>query len=487
MHISQRLSFFPVGGIKYIVRIVLRRLKDMSYIDYKKPCHVHFIGIGGISMSGLADILFDKGFTISGSDSKASELTDKLSAIGITIHIGQTAANITDDIDLVVYTAAVHEDNEEFKAAKEKNIPMITRAVLLGEIMTNYKVAIGVSGTHGKTTTTSMLTEILIEAGLDPTVSVGGILPSIGGNLRIGNSGNFITEACEYTNSFLSFFPTIEIILNIEEDHMDFFKDINDIRNSFSKYVNLLPESGFLIINNDIDNVSDIYKEAKCPVVTVGSTDSADYTAHDIKFNETGCCSYTLMHKNDNLGKITLGVPGLHNVYNSLAAIAVALLLDASLSSVQDALLNFHGTNRRFEKKGELNGFTIIDDYAHHPAEIRATLNSAKNYPHNRLTVIFQPHTYTRTKAFLSDFADALSTADLVILADIYAARETDTLGISSDDIRKLIEDKGTECLYIPSFDEIQKTVLKRCTEKDLVITMGAGNIYEVGEALLNQ
>lgn len=457
----------------------------MSYIDYKKPCHVHFIGIGGISMSGLADILFDKGFTISGSDSKKSELTDKLCSQGIKVNIGQTASNITDDIDLVVYTAAVHEDNEEFKAAKAKNIPMITRAVLLGEIMTNYEVAVGVSGTHGKTTTTSMLTEILVDAGLDPTVSVGGILPSIGGNLRLGSSGNFITEACEYTNSFLSFFPTIEIILNIEEDHMDFFKDIDDIRNSFSKYVNILPESGLLVINNDIDNASCIYSEAKCPVVTFGSSDKADYTAHNITYNETGCCSYTLVHKGENLGEITLGVPGIHNVYNSLAAIAVALYLDASLSSVKNALLKFHGTNRRFEKKGELNGFTIIDDYAHHPAEIRATLESAKNYPHNRLTVIFQPHTYTRTKAFLKEFADVLSKADFVILADIYAARETDTLGISSDDIRKLIEKNRTECIYAPDFNTIKELVLKHCSAGDLVITMGAGNIYEVGEALL--
>lgn len=457
----------------------------MSYIDFKKPCHVHFIGIGGISMSGLADILFDKGFTISGSDSKKSALTDNLAAKGIIINIGQTADNITDDIDLVVYTAAVHEDNEEFKAALAKNIPMISRAVLLGEIMTNYDVAIGVSGTHGKTTTTSMLTEILVDAELDPTVSVGGILPSIGGNLRLGKSGNFLTEACEYTNSFLSFFPTIEIILNIEEDHMDFFKDINDIRNSFTKYVNLLPEKGLLVINNDIDNASEIYKDAKCPVVSFGSTDSADYTAHNISYNETGCCSYTLVKNGEELGKITLGVPGLHNVYNSLAAIAVGLHLDASLASIKRALLKFNGTNRRFEKKGELNGFTIIDDYAHHPAEISATLNSAKNYPHNKLTVVFQPHTYTRTKAFLSEFAEALSHADFVILAEIYAARETDTLGISSDDIRKLIEEKGTECIYAPDFEQIKKLILDRSVPGDLVITMGAGNIVEIGEALL--
>jgi UDP-N-acetylmuramate--alanine ligase len=247
----------------------------MSHINYNSPIHVHFIGIGGISMSGLADILFSKGFTISGSDSKESELTRNLISQGIKVFIGQKADNITDDIDLVVYTAAIHNDNEELAAARAKNIPVITRAELLGEIMTNYKTAVGVSGTHGKTTTTSMLTEILVNGSLDPTVSVGGILPSIHGNLRIGHSDNFVTEACEYTNSFLSFFPTIEIILNIEEDHLDFFKDINDIRNSFGRYVRLLPKNGLLVINNDIDNVEEIYKNAACPVITVGKTPDA--------------------------------------------------------------------------------------------------------------------------------------------------------------------------------------------------------------------
>lgn len=456
----------------------------MSYIDFNEPKHVHFIGIGGISMSGLADILFSKGFTISGSDRSESDLTRKLRADGMTINIGQSASNITDNIDLVVYTAAIHNDNEELAAAIAKNIPTISRATLLGEIMTNYKVAIGVSGTHGKTTTTSMLTEILVEAGLDPTVSVGGILPSIGGNLRLGNSSNFITEACEYTNSFLSFFPTIEIILNIEEDHMDFFKDLADIRSSFKKYVNLLPADGLLVINGDIDNVEEIYSEAKCPVITVGHGNS-DYTADGLKCNEMGCYTYNLMYKGELLSTITLSVPGVHNVYNSLAAIAVARQLGISEENAAKGLYNFTGTNRRFQKKGVINGITIIDDYAHHPAEIAATINSAKNCAHNKLTVIFQPHTYTRTKAFLYDFAKSLSKADRVILADIYAARETDTLSISSKDIQKLILENGTECIYEPDFNKIKNYILEKCGAGDLVITMGAGNIVEVGESIL--
>lgn len=456
----------------------------MSHINYNSPIHVHFIGIGGISMSGLADILFSKGFTISGSDSKESELTRNLISQGIKVFIGQKADNITDDIDLVVYTAAIHNDNEELAAARAKNIPVITRAELLGEIMTNYKTAVGVSGTHGKTTTTSMLTEILVNGSLDPTVSVGGILPSIHGNLRIGHSDNFVTEACEYTNSFLSFFPTIEIILNIEEDHLDFFKDINDIRNSFGRYVRLLPGNGLLVINNDIDNVEEIYKNAACPVITVGKTPDADYTADNISFDEFGCPSYDLIRRGNTIGRIALSVPGIHNVYNSLAAIAVAIHLGIDISTIIASLKGFHGTDRRFQKKGTVNGFTIIDDYAHHPAEINATINSAMNYPHKKLVIIFQPHTYTRTKAFLKDFADVLKRADLVILPDIYAARETDTLGISSKDIADLINAAGTECIYEPDFDKICQIILDRCRKGDLVITMGAGNVVDIADRL---
>ena len=293
-----------------------------------------------------------------------------------------------------------------------------------------------------------------------------------------------MTEACEYTNSFLSFFPTIEIILNIEEDHLDFFKDINDIRNSFGRYVRLLPENGLLVINNDIDNVEEIYKNAACPVIRVGKTPDADYTADNISFDEFGCPSYDLIRRGNTIGRIALSVPGIHNVYNSLAAIAVAIHLGIDISTIIDSLKGFHGTDRRFQKKGTVNGFTIIDDYAHHPAEINATINSAMNYPHKKLVIIFQPHTYTRTKAFLKDFADVLKRADLVILPDIYAARETDTLGISSKDIADLINAAGTECIYEPDFDKICQIILDRCQKGDLVITMGAGNVVDIADRL---
>lgn len=457
----------------------------MYNIDFNNPVKVHFIGIGGISMSGLADILFSKGFTISGSDMKESDLTKKLAEKGMKIVIGQTASNITDDIDVIVYTAAIRSDNPEYQRAVESKIPMLTRAELLGEIMSNYPVAIGVSGTHGKTTTTSMLSEIMIAANLDPTITVGGILPSIGGNLRVGSSGNFITEACEYTNSFLSFCPTIGVILNVQEDHLDFFKDLDDIRNSFRQYANLLPSGGLLVINGDIEDASYIYKDVKCPVVTVGSGENNDYSAADIEYDTKGCCSYTLIYKGVKKGRIPLGVPGIHNVYNSLAAVATADFLEIPLDVTASALSVFNGTERRFQKKGELNGFTIIDDYAHHPVEIDATLNSAKNYPHNRIVCIFQPHTYTRTNAFLKDFAKSLSEADLVILADIYAAREKNTIGISSADLKAEIDALGTECIFEPDFSKIEKYIIDNCVKGDLVITMGAGNIVEVGEHLL--
>ena len=457
----------------------------MYQIDFHKPESVHFIGIGGISMSGLAEILADEGFRISGSDSHESELTDHLEAKGALVAYGQRAENITDDIDVVVYTAAVHPDNPEFAAAKEKGIPMLSRAELLGQMMKNYDHAVAVAGTHGKTTTTSMVTEILLAADADPTISVGGILNSIGGNIRVGGPELFVTEACEYTNSFLSFFPTMEVILNIEADHLDFFKDLNDIRSSFRKFAERLPESGVMVINSDITDWNEITDGLSCRVITFGRAEGSRYRAENIQFDEMARPSYDLMENGTLVDRVALGVPGEHNVYNSLAAAAVCRELGITMEMIKKGLWKFTGTNRRFEKKGELGGVTVIDDYAHHPQEIRATLSTALNYPHRKLWVVFQPHTYTRTKAFLDEFAETLSMADEVILADIYAARETDNLGISSRDIADKIESRGGNVHYIPSFDEIETFILENCIHGDLLITMGAGDIVKVGEKLL--
>lgn len=459
----------------------------MYQIQFDKPVHVHFIGIGGISMSGLAEILLSRKFPVSGSDSHESALTDQLAAQGAVVHYPQMAENITDDIDVVVYTAAIHPDNPEFRAAQEKNLPMLTRAQLLGEIMRNYKEAINVSGTHGKTTTTSMITEILLEAHKDPTVSVGGMLKDIGGNIRVGGQEIFVVEACEYTNSFLSFFPTIEVILNVEADHLDFFKDIDDIRHSFKLFAEKLPEDGLLVINKDIKHSEYFTQALKCRVVTFGHEKDADYTANFISYDKFAHPSYTLFYKGEELAQVELGVTGEHNIYNSLAAVAVARSLDIPMETILRGLKRFTGTDRRFQKKGSVNGFTIIDDYAHHPQEIAATIEAAKKYPHRKLWIVFQPHTYSRTAALLDDFAGALSQADEIVLADIYAAREKNTIGISSDDLRKHMLEQNTNVYYIPKFEDIEDFLLQHVEEGDVLITMGAGDIYKVGDDLLKQ
>ena len=459
----------------------------MYQIDFHTPLHIHFIGIGGISMSGLAEILLEEDFKISGSDAKASPLTRSLEEKGAVIHYGQRASNITDDIDVVVYTAAIHPDNPEFACARKKNIPMLTRAELLGQIMRNYDTPIAISGTHGKTTTTSMVSHILLEGDCDPTISVGGILPAIGGNIRVGASETFVTEACEYTNSFLSFFPKISVILNMDADHLDFFKDIDDIRHSFRRFAQLLPADGTLIINADTPEYESIIKDLPCQVITYGLDHPADYTAEDITWDKYGHASFTVKKNGCKVGSYYLRVPGIHNVSNALAAIAVGKLLDLPDEVIVKGLGSFTGTDRRFQYKGEVGGITIIDDYAHHPTEIAATLESAKNYPHEKIWCVFQPHTYTRTKALLPEFAKALTLADHVVLADIYAARETDDLGISSRDLQKQIQELGTPCDYFPTFDEIESFLLKSCTHGDLLITMGAGDVVNIGEHLLGK
>ena len=459
----------------------------MYQIDFHKPLHIHFIGIGGISMSGLAEILLEENFRISGSDAKSSPLTRTLEERGAVIYYGQRASNIKDDVDVVVYTAAIHPDNPEFACAKEKGLPMLTRAELLGQIMRNYDTPIAISGTHGKTTTTSMVSHILLEGDCDPTISVGGILPAIHGNIRVGNSETFITEACEYTNSFLKFNPSLEIILNIEEDHLDFFKDINDIRHSFRKFAEKLDADDILVINGEISHVSEITDGLPCHIITYGLKPECDYAAENITFDEFAKGSFDLIAYGKKIDHIQLNVAGIHNVSNALAAIASARELHIPMDIIKKGLMAFEGTDRRFEYKGQFNGVTVIDDYAHHPTEIEATLHAAKNYPHKKIWCVFQPHTYTRTKALLPEFAKALTLADHVVLADIYAARETDNLGISSRNLQEKIVELGTPCEYFPTFDEIENFLLENCTQGDLLITMGAGDVVNIGEQLLGK
>lgn len=459
----------------------------MYQIDFHTPLHIHFIGIGGISMSGLAEVLLEEHFTISGSDAKESPLTRALEAKGAKIYYGQRASNIEDSVQVVVYTAAIHPDNPEFARAVEMGIPMLTRAQLLGQIMRNYETPIAVAGTHGKTTTTSMISHILLAGECDPTISVGGILPAIHGNIRVGKSETFLTEACEYTNSFLSFFPKISVILNIDADHLDFFKDLEDIRCSFRRFAELLPADGALIINADTPKYEEITRDLPCRVITYSLEAEAEYTACDITYDAFGHGTFTALHNGEKIGTFSLKVPGIHNVSNALASLAVGQLLNLSGEVIAQGMNSFTGTDRRFQYKGEIAGVTIIDDYAHHPTEIEATLRAAKNYPHKKTWCVFQPHTYTRTKALLPEFAKALSLTDHVILADIYAARETDNLGISSADLQKLIAELGTPCEYFPTFDEIENFLLENCTQGDLLITMGAGDVVLIGEHLLGK
>lgn len=457
---------------------------DFAHIDFSTAKHIYFIGIGGISMSALARILVQKGINVSGSDIKESELTKKLEGEGIEVKYTQVAENITPDIDHVVYTAAISKDNPEFKKAQELNIPLVNRASLLSDIMKGYKYSIGVSGTHGKTSTTSMLSHILIEAKKDPTISVGGMLPLIGGNLKIGKEEFFLTEACEYTNSFLELSPNVEVILNIEADHLDFFKDLDDIRKSFKKFIAKLDDNGILVINEKISNKEELLDGFSGKVYSFG-LGKGYVNAKNINYDFEGKAEFDLYVEDKFTGKIKLSVYGEHNILNALAAIATGMALDISLEDIKRGLEGYGGVHRRFEIKGTVKGLTVIDDYAHHPGEIEATIEAAKKLKYKRLCVVFQPHTYSRTKALLEDFARVLSKADLVVLADIYAAREKDTLGVSSKDIETLINKKSQKAYYFPTFDEIESFVLSKLDKGDICITMGAGDIYKLGEDIL--
>ena len=436
-------------------------------------------------MSGIAKLLLANHFTVSGSDDTLSDITNELVSLGATVYHGLKADNITNDIDLAVFTGAIKPDNPEYMAVKAANIPLLSRAELLGQIISNYDFSAGISGAHGKTTTTSMLSEILLTNGSDPTISVGAIYSRIGNNFRIGSSPYFVFEACEYTNSFLSFYPKVGVILNIAADHLDFFKDLDDIRHSFRMYADNIPSDGCLVINGSIDNIDFFTKDLKARFVTFGLSPEYDYYAGDISYNSFGFGSFDLIINGEKAGHINLKQPGLHNIENALAAAAAAHVLGVSAEDIIKGLENFEGANRRFQIKGEKNGVTVVDDYAHHPEEITAALTAAKNYPHRKIWCVFQPHTYTRTKELLNEFADALSLADEVVLAKIYPARETDTLGISSDNIRLLIDKKGKSATYLPTFEEIVKFLEKNCSHGDLLITMGAGDVVNVGEMYL--
>ena len=454
---------------------------DLNADKHKK---VHFIGIGGVSMSGLAAVLLTKGYKVSGSDSKESDVLDKLREEGAEIYIGHKAENLK-NVDLVVYTAAIPADNPELQEAKNKNIELMDRAEFLGYIMKGHKYNVAVAGTHGKTTTTSMLSLVTLEADLDPTILVGGNVDAINGNFKIGESEYFVTEACEYKASFLKFYPYIGIILNIDADHLDYYRDINHIEDTFKKFADLIPADGYLIGCAEDTRVKEVLTYAKCNTMSYGFTD-ADVTAKNITFNNKGCASFTVCHKGKDLFDVTLSTTGRHNILNALATICTSIILNIPADAVTEGLAKCKGAHKRFEYKGEFNGATVIDDYAHHPAEIKATLNTAKLIPHKKVYCVFQPHTYTRTKTLFDEFTTCFNEADELILMDIYAAREKDTGLVSSNELGDAIRKTGMSCINVHSHEEAAKYLSEIANEGDLILTVGAGDVVKVGEMLLN-
>jgi len=441
--------------------------------------HIYFIGIGGISMSALAEIMLEEGIKVSGSDRSDSKIIRKLQTSGADIYLKHDSKNISDDIDLVVYTSAIADDNSELLRAKELNIEIMGRAEFLGFVMKNYNHAICVSGTHGKTTTTGMLSSILIETDLAPTIFIGGEMDSLGGNLLHGSYELLLTEACEYKRNFLKFNPTMEVVLNIEEDHLDYYTDLNDIERAFVEYAEKLPSDGYLIVN---ESYRHLFENVKCNIVTFG-LDKGDYYAQNIELIPEP--SYTLMHGDEKVAEIKLKVYGEHNILNSLAACAACLSLCIKTETVVKGLLNFKGTHRRYEYKGRLNEATVIDDYAHHPSEMKATLKTARSLAEGKIITVFQPHTYTRTIKLLDGFAEALSMSDEVILVDIYAAREINTGVIHSKDIINKMKNYSKDALYAGSFQEAADIVSSIAKKGDIIITMGAGNVVDIAELLL--
>ncbi|MGL5378793.1 UDP-N-acetylmuramate--L-alanine ligase [Clostridium sp.] len=456
----------------------------MSF-DFNKDTNkkVHFIGIGGVSMSGLAAVLLHNGFKVSGSDSKESDITNKLKLSGAEIYIGHKKENIQ-NVDLVVYTAAIPSDNPEILEAKSKNIQLMDRAEFLGLIMKGHKYNVAVAGTHGKTTCTSMLSHVTLKADLDPTILVGGDLDVINGNFKIGKSEYFLTEACEYKESFLKFYPYVGIILNIDADHLDYYRDINHIQETFKKFSNIIPKDGYLIGYAEDEKVLEILKDAKCNTLSYG-INVGDVTAKNISFNNKGCATFTACRDGKDLFQVTLNTTGRHNILNALSTICVGLIFDIPHKDIIEGLAECKGAHKRFEYKGEINGSTIIDDYAHHPVEIKATLNTAQLIPHNKIYTVFQPHTYTRTKTLFNEFTKCFSETDELLLMDIYAAREKDTGLVTSEELGDAIRKEGISCINVHSHEEAAEYLRSKISNNDLILTVGAGDVVKIADILL--
>ncbi len=442
---------------------------------------IHFIGIGGISMSGIAEIVLSKKAIVTGYDLKESDITKKLINQNIDVYYKPNTSYI-DKADIIVYTAAIPNDFEELKYAKDNNKNVYERSEFLGILMKEYENVLCISGTHGKSTTTGMIATIFMLNNLNPTISIGAMLPLINGNYHIGGHKYFIAEACEYVDSFLDFNPTSEIILNIDDDHLDYFKNLDNIIASFNKFIHLLPKDGYLIVNNDDKNVLKAsYNHKK---TTYGINNNSDYMAKDIVFNNLGHPSYDLYINNKKTITVNLSVPGMHNVYNSLASISLCHKYIDDISLIVKALKSYKGVGRRFEYLGKYKDAYVFDDYAHHPREIKTTLESVKGTHHNKNYAIFQAHTYSRTKDHLKDFADVLKGFDNIIVAKIFAAREENIYNVKEEDLVNLIKKHNKNVCYIDSFDEIKNFLDKNIQKDDIIITIGAGDINKLSSSL---
>ena len=453
-------------------------MAEANIHDYIAPGRrAHLAGIGGVSMSPLAEVLHKMGMVITGSDMHESATVDHLRSLGIPVSIGHRAENVG-DAELVIRTAAIHDENPEIAAARTRGIPVFERAQAWGSIMRGYKNALCISGTHGKTTTTSMCTHIIMAAQLDPTVMIGGTLPLLGSGYRVGHGDTIILESCEYCNSFLSFFPTVAVILNIEADHLDFFKDLEDVEHSFRAFADRVPENGLIVANADDANTMHTLEGETRPVLTFGLEQGEVHAANLAWHN--GLPSFDVIYRGEVFTHVELRVPGEHNVKNALAAAAASIALAVSPQAVSEGLNAFRGAGRRFEHKGTFHGAEIYDDYAHHPGELQALLSAARALGYERIICAFQPHTYTRTHALFDDFVEVLKEPDLTILAEIFAAREVNELGISSKDLAQRIP--GSE--YYSTLPEVTQRLRELARPDDLILTVGAGDIYTVGEAL---
>lgn len=459
----------------------------MPNIDnIKKYKNIHMIGIGGVSMSGIAAILKNWGFHVTGSDSSDSENVKALVQKGFKITIGHNLEDVANS-NIVVYSAAIQQDDPEMLEAKRLQIPTIERADFLGELTRCYQDTICISGTHGKTTTTSMVALCFLEALQDPSIQVGGYLKQLNGNYMVGNSELFIIEACEYVESFLKFSPKAEIILNIDNDHLDYFKTFDNIKNAFIKYVKLLPNDGILVLNADDSNCLDLAQYTNVTPITYGlDNKNADFYAANISFDNDGFPEFDVYHNGKFFDKIKLSVPGTHNILNALSCIALCHQYNLEKNAIKSALLKFTGAHRRFEFKGKIDDkISVFDDYAHHPTEIMATVKSLCHKKYHHSWVVFQPHTYSRTKNLLKDFAKALLNFDNVIVLDIYAAREKNTYGITSKDLINELLSIGKEAKYIPNFEECVSYIKNNVEENDIVMTLGAGTVTQIGPMLV--